>query len=250
MNSHKITTEFQAIMRLKESYMLFSSLPEKFKNDKKFVLKAIDIFKSNHLEILKYTSKEIQDDEPIVKKIIEKDPFALQYTSPRLKNNLEIVMLAVEKDGAALLYASRKMRENKKVALIAVKTSVHGLNYTSEKIINDKDVVLASVGSSGYSLLYASEKLRDDKEVALAAVKSNGEALSYTSVRLRNDKEVVFEAIKNGSRNFLHVGNELKVEIGDREPLKYLESVLLKEGLTKELTQSPKNDVKSKKIKV
>jgi len=60
------------------------------------------------------------------------------------------------------------------------------------------------------------------------AIKEFGASMYFASDELKNDKEVVLTAIKDDAMAFKFAGKELKHEIGEQDPIKYLEKLFFK----------------------
>ena len=119
-----------------------------------------------------------------------------------------------------------------------IKKLNEGANFQNKNFDNfrdDKEIVLLTVRNNGLYLEFASDRLRNDKEVVLAAVKEFGASMYFASDELKNDKEVVLTAIKDDAMAFKFAGKELKHEIGEQDPIKYLENYFLKIKLTEVL---------------
>jgi hypothetical protein len=208
-------------------------IPDKYKNDTSFVIKAIKLngdilqYVSNELQankdvvlsavqqnsyMLQYASVNIRDDKDIVMKAVTNYGTVLKFASSKLRADKEVVLAAIKNDAAALAYTSSKIRANKEIILAAVKQNGLTLEYASNYLRYDKYVVLTAVTQNGFALEYASpldkdnggwaiqdapENLRDNKKIVLAAVTQNGKALQYASIYLQDDKEIVLTAIRN-----------------------------------------------------
>lgn len=120
-------------------------------------------------------------------------------------------------------------------------------NKVFDKFRDDKRVVLEAISFKGVALNGASERLRNDKEVVLKAVKKYGYSLQFASEALKQDKEVVLAAIKENPRSIDFAHRKIRDEIGDLNPIQYLESFVLQEKL-KETLISKNLDNKIKKI--
>lgn len=133
-------------------------------------------------------------------------------------------------------------------AMEHVRLSERFINKTFDSFRDNKRVVLEAVGIKGYALNGASDKLKDDKQVVLKAVKNYGYAIQFASDRLKADKEVAYWALKEniGSTAFFH--KSLLQEIGDLDPMKFLDSFMLKNTLEKSLTNNQDFKKQSGKI--
>jgi hypothetical protein len=102
---------------------------------------------------------------------------------------------------------------------------------------NNKEVVLEAVKVYGFSLKIASDEMKDNKDVVIEAVKQHGWSLEFASDKLKADKDVVLEAVKQNSFALKFIGNSLREEIGEDDPIQYLEAFLLKQNLACELSK-------------
>lgn len=218
----------------------FPNLSDKFKNDKNYVIRAVE----NDESVLKYVAEEFKNDKKIITSAIEKNYYtggnALKYINENFKNDKQLVLLAVKKTGTAIQYASESLKNDKEVifeALFNTKKAFQYLSenlkdnknfvleainkpekrntlaneyennsilqYVSDRLKDDKKVVLASLqNESNFSLEDVSERLKNDKDIVLQAVIKKSNDLKYASEDLRNDREVVYAAIKRRDQNF------------------------------------------------
>ncbi len=129
-----------------------------------------------------------------------------------------------------------KMYKTQSQALEHVRQGENFTNKVFDKFRDDKRVVLEAISIKGFYLNGASERLKNDKEVVLKAVKKYGYALQFASEQLKQDKEVVLCALKENPKSIDFAHKNIREEIGDLDPIQYLESFLLKLELTKSLT--------------
>ena len=189
---------------------LFNELPEELRNDRDFVLKAVEvngaiyeylsdelkkdeeiaiISINSYFESFRHLPDELFDNERVVEAAIENNQFGaevLEYASERLKDNKDIVMHAVSKSTGVELFSEDRPEEGY--------TYNDALCYASERLRDDTDVVLLSVENNPDSLKSASARLQNDYDVVLTAVKGNAHSLKYASEELRNNKDLVLIA--------------------------------------------------------
>ncbi len=120
-------------------------------------------------------------------------------------------------------------------------------NKVFDKFRDDKRVVLEAISLNGVFINGASERLRNDKEVVLKAVKNYGYSLQFASDNLKQDKEIVLAALKENPRSIDFAHRKIIDEIGEINPIQYLESCLLQAKL-KETLITKNLDNKIKKI--
>jgi hypothetical protein len=98
---------------LADKYHLYS-IPEKLKNNKRFVLAVID-----------------------------KMPNIFKCLNNKLKKDLEIALLAVTYDGNNLEYVEKELKKNKSIVLAAVSNNCYALKYASDNLKNDTEILQA-----------------------------------------------------------------------------------------------------------
>jgi hypothetical protein len=144
----------------------------------------------------------------------------------------EECLAKIEEDPDFFRNISYEKLDNKEFVLKAIDVLPKGKSYLfrklSESLKDDKDVALKIVAKSYECMTFISRRLMADKEVALVCLQQEGSSLQYVAYDLVDD------LVENG--------------VNDKDSaLKYLEKLVIKEALDKEL--SSKED-KSKKLKI
>jgi hypothetical protein len=166
---------------------MFKHVPQKFLNDREFILKCVKI----NGNILRYIGKEFCDDEEIVTKAVKSNGFSLEYASERLRNSKKIVLAAISKFGHGFEYISDELKSDKKIITECLKKSDDSFQYLNEKDRDNDYFASLACYRNGYAIQFASERIRDNKKIALYAVNSNPFSYSYLSKRLKKDKEII-----------------------------------------------------------
>ena len=189
----------------------FMEFPEEYKNDREFVLEALDI---NEF-IFEFLPEKFHDDKEIALKAISLEAENIRHISNKLSDDYDVIMEALSSGRADTLeYASKRLKDDYNLVLYAVSKSSgyeyffeddkeygkyynDALTYASERLKDNKEIALISVRNNPESLSIVSERLKDDYDVVMEAVQSNGKALEYASKRLKNDKNIVLVAASN-----------------------------------------------------
>ena len=77
---------------------------------------------------------------------------------------------------------------------------------------------------------------------------NNGRALCFASETLKNDKYIVLKALKNDIRARYELSEQLRSEIGNNDPIKYLESYLLNEEFQQKIVMKEETKKVRRKI--
>lgn len=216
-----------------------------------------------------------RDNKEVVMIAFEKDRKVVVYESisDRLKNDRDVVLKAFSNCGNLYYSVPKQFADDKEVILTAAKQNSFAFNWVSSEIKNDKDFVMKLIEENPFIASYISDELKNDREVALKAIKEisvnnfaekksevysvfkdgllknkdfvneaikiDGYIFKYASEEIRNDKEVVLEAIRKYPLNKEQIGSDLKKEIGNNEPEKFISSKLLSGDLKENLSNKP-----------
>jgi hypothetical protein len=249
-----LSVEEQFIAEMKLDINITKTLPEELRNNKQFVLKALDACSEDAENYLKnFESNLLSYKKPIY--LFKSYNIIFASLSDQLKDDKDIVLKVVHRYGDAIKHASERLRDDREVVLKAVQNHHNEflLQYVSERLRNDEEIILESINNSEYGIEHASEEIRDNKQIALIALKTKGYIFKSLSERLRNDKELALLAIKSDSKAYWHFPSQLKSELTSNNRMQiadvidYLEVINMKENLQKELIE---NDSKTKKMKI
>jgi hypothetical protein len=166
---------------------MFKHVPQRFLNDREFILKCAKI----NGNILQYISKEFCDDEEIVTKAVKTNGFSLEYASERLRNRKKIALAAISKFGHGFQYISDELKSDKVIVTTCLTKSDDAFRYLNEEDRDNEYFASLACYRNGYAIQFASERIKDNKKIALYAVNSNPFSYSYLSKKLKKDKEII-----------------------------------------------------------
>jgi hypothetical protein len=123
--------EEDALRAIKNSLNFFMQVSDRLKNDKNFILKALDILDKDKLGLYSALSKELRDDKEFLLEVIKRTPFAVFKASDRLKNDKEIAISVFENNPRAFKYIADEIHQQ----LMGIKTEniVQHLQYLIRK---------------------------------------------------------------------------------------------------------------------
>lgn len=223
------------------------------KKDIQFYDKVSRIAVSNDIRAMQFASDNIKKDKALCLKVIKKNGMALAYMLPEFNDNKDNVLIAVQLNGDSLQFASDRLRNDPEVVLEAIKKEGEYLKHASVELRNNKELVILALNNSkqyGNRILNSlSDNMKDDKDIIVAAMSGEPSCFSYGSDRLKNDKEFVLAAITMNNSNCRYIGEELKEEIGNNDPFKYLQSYLMHEKIQNTIS-SKENINSNNKMKI
>lgn len=256
------------------SRFLIEDAPEHFLDDKDCAIAAIKRKGHHALQVI---SDRLKDDKDVAIAAINHQPDCYKFISERLQYDQDIVLLALQDDGL-MQFIPKIYRDNKKIMFDFFNTwhinpqSVQNLQYVSENLKNDSEIVMSAIQRDGANLQFAakkfkqdkslatlaienfgsleflSSKLRNDREIVLLALKNSGSELKFASNRLKNDKDIVAIACKSNVQNIQYASLEIREEIGNNNPVKFIESQKFYEKLQEKIRN--KNIVPKANIKI
>nr|WP_322958920.1 DUF4116 domain-containing protein [Mycoplasmopsis canis]WQQ12329.1 DUF4116 domain-containing protein [Mycoplasmopsis canis] len=202
---------------------LFRMLSYDFKNNKKFVMDAIE----KNPDILADIFDKFKDDSQVMELAVKRLPNNFKYASDRLKNDFDFASIAIKKKGDNLKYVSSWLKDKKDFVLQAIQKDPHSIRYASDRLKNDKELALLAISKRPGSLQFLSDKLKDDKEVVLLAVSLSPSEIMNSSDRLRGDKEIVKKSMRDiyFLRHSKYVSKEIK---NDPDVFKWIEDAYKK----------------------
>ena len=202
-----------ALNELQHTMSNFNSVSDRLKNDKEFIGEIVTLGTGRNR--LEFIPDKFKDDKDIVLKAMKTDGISLEFVSDRLKEDKEVVMTAVKNNWKALEFAPDKFKDDKDIIMEVVKQNGKALKLASENMQKDREIVLASITSTRYgtsnSLTTINEKFRDDKEIVMEAMSySGGYGYELISDRLKNDKEVTYCYASQESFNITKILDKFK----------------------------------------
>jgi hypothetical protein len=250
--SYELKEDREIILNAMKSYGYLEIVPEKYKDDEEIVLAAIE---SNHnLKAFRHASARLRNKLEVVEAAINKAGSSLEFVSDRFKNNKDIVLKAVNNSGYSLQYASEELRNDKEVVLAAVKKHADSLRYASEELKYDIDLVDIVINDkNGFSAFqYLAAPLRNNYELCLKACENNGGNIEYINEEFKKDKKIVLAALRaaKDTHRVLLQSLELKNQIGNNDPIEYLEKAILHEEMQNEILINKDENKKISKPKI
>jgi len=243
-------SHYKKCLENKESIYLnrldtFNSL---LRDDKEFVLEAVQ---KNPLN-LNHVSDRLKEDRDIVFEAMKQDPSVFKFASHTIKCDEDIIKLAVKNDGLNLEHTSATNQNNPEVVMLAVQQNGNSLRFASMDLISDREIVKEAVKQNYNSFEFVSHDLKNDKAFIVELIEETKSLkfLNHASTEIKNNKEVMLEAFKKDNDiapDFL--GYQLKKELGDKEPVKALESMVLADKLQNQLAQRF-NQTPTRKLKI
>lgn len=123
---------------------------------------------------------------------------------------------------------------NREIALAIIDFHPDSFACLNNQLHDDDEMVALAVSRHGYNLRYASVRLKNDRNIVTLAINQKAQSLESASYELKNDMHIVLLALKNFSapRWILQfAGDKIREEIGNNDPIYYIERVLLKEKI-------------------
>jgi len=139
LDHKQYTTQDDYWGRLNEYHQPFFYADESLKNDREFVLKAVEQNGSS----LKYAAEKFKKDKEIVLKAVSSPQmfFALFYADTSLQNDREIILAAVKNDGSIWSSLPEKFKKDKEILLLAIDNDMGSdFHYVEEPLRNDPEV--------------------------------------------------------------------------------------------------------------
>ncbi|WP_175888227.1 DUF4116 domain-containing protein [Burkholderia contaminans] len=122
--------------------------------------------------------------------------------------------------------------------------SIIGFNYTNindAALYDNKNLALVAIEGQAVApvINFGSARLLDDEEVMYACALENPEALCKASMRLREDPEFMLKITKECSLAIEFLGPQLLADVGENDPLEYLQKRVESDKLKNELENKP-----------
>ncbi len=212
---------FEALYGFQEDVFEYAS--DRLKNDEKFIHYCLD---NNRVNFLEFVGDKFKDDEQVIRKAINISGYIIRVASDRLKNDKQLCLIAIENQADAFGVISEEMRK-------------------------DKDIINKILEKRGDYFCICPE-VKTNKELLIKAFSTAFDRQSYnlltrTSEEFRNDKEVAIAALRCSEDNIRYIGEKLKAEIGDYDPITYLTKIDLYNQMSDEVVEqdiTPKKKLK------
>lgn len=215
----------------------YAVLPQKLKENKQVLLKALDHMYRWEIEsaLKNDIPKSLLDDKEVALKIISKNNFSLKYMSNRLKKDLDVAIAALKKNGYNINYIDKTLISNEKVIQVYLSQPDVSLLELDPSLKLSKKIMYtyAKASTSNYcnlpaklkmNKILAIESISNDfliaecfeksfltkRDFAMQMVQKHGMTLQYLSKDFRNDKEIVTKAIEQNALSYLYASKHLR----------------------------------------
>jgi hypothetical protein len=223
------------------------SIPMEFMKDENFLLEIIGKSRIHTEYIFKYISKDLKDNETFMLKAAQKNGFTIENASEKVKNNDTIGLAAFNKNPEVFKFLSERLRDDENLLLKAMKEDTRSFSFASERLRDNKEVTLKCIKYDAYLLKYASNRLKNDIEIVTEAISRIPFSYGNASEKLRGEKKLALIAYKKVQESsnprkpeqleeiFSYLSPKLRKEIGNNDPIQYLERFLSIEKMKNEL---------------
>lgn len=196
-----------ALQLLKRGQQKFENLSDELRNDRDFVLKAINM----QVCSLGFLPDNFRRDREIALAVVKNDGRDMQYVAELLKNDRGFILASLESGNIlGLPFIADELRDDYEIIMKAVNAAGIALNYASERLKNNKDIVLAAMRNQAWSLKAASEELRSDATIILEAIKSDIRNLQFASSKLKNDYHFILQVVNMQGAALQFASKDLK----------------------------------------
>lgn len=237
----------------------FKYTSERLKNDPFFITKL-----PLTIHVFQFCSDSIKNNKYISLLAMKTNPFSLQHVSDTLKNDRELVLSCITHNSLSIMYASKELKNDRELVLFSVSQNSGALFYLDDQWINDKEVVFKAftqlqidfssvindnidniffklLPNHPYIFLIAPKSLRNNKQFVFTALKLSA-ALNLR--KLSNPNITVSNYLDQENNYNGYIGKDLKNEIGNADPISYLEKYFH----SKELEQKLKVKIGDKRM--
>lgn len=117
----------------------------------------------------------------------------------------------------------------------------HYVNIQDQELYDNKNLAFVAIEGNAIAPVvnFCSERLLDDEQVMYACGMKNTEALCKASTRLREDPNFMLKITKECTLALVHIGPELLADMGENDPLDYLQKLVESDRLKNELANKP-----------
>lgn len=179
-------------------------LPEKLRNNKEVVLKAIET-DATYIDSI---SKELKDDIDVAKKIMEKKPKYFENLSERIRDNKDIALKAVKTDASFYKFLSERLKIDEDILNATDFEDIFPEpNFIFKKKI-DKPAYLKLLKSlsryknfSANLLINVTDDVLNDKNIVINTIKLSKNSYESLPTYLKKDDDIVEVLIQNNNFN-------------------------------------------------
>lgn len=135
----------------------------RLRNNKDFVLTAIRKGLEQDYSVLAFASNELMQDKRFMLKAIEINESNIVYASNELRHNKEFLLQAIEVNLLVLGWIDYEFKKDKEFMLKAIEINSLSLIYASNELKNDQDVVFKAVKRASVEECYALQLVVSDE---------------------------------------------------------------------------------------
>lgn len=219
---------------LNESKSYIHCLPDSLKNNKDFILYAIEKFN-----------------------------ISSNYLSDNIKKDKDIAILCVSKDGSQLEYFNDFYRNDKEMILLAFKTTQSLRDFKmSRSLLNDKELMQMFLDKKSSNYQFIGYDLKSDFDFSFQAVKLNPKNYEYLPSCFQSNYEFLYLAFKDHDSSFHRIvdkaPNDIRNDIIqsglDLHNNKDIQTYILKKSLEAKLERINQSkimdNITNKKLKI
>jgi len=155
-----------AFAALKNNVFVFDRLDDKFRADKEIIFYAIKKYGEQTSGFFKLVSEDLRNDRNFVLEAIEIEPSVLKHISEEFRNDKEVVMKAMMRDGYYFRYASEELKHDKDFIMEAIQKMTHKNDiarmawHVPEEIRSDQKFILEAVKINSKAIEIATEEIQ------------------------------------------------------------------------------------------
>ncbi len=211
------------------------------KSDKRWFMEMA----AKNIDVMEYASDQLKNDKELALVSVTQSRTAssAQWFGEAIKADFEVALACAKKFGRSLYHFGGAFSNNKEIAVAAVQSDGYSLPLFSVALQNDPEVYSPALSSS-HVLKAACNEVRDNRDAVLLAAATDSEALRWSSDRLCGDKKFVLEVFRIQKERFKYIpleyaSQDIQEICKDKDPIQALESAVLAERLTAELSRKP-----------
>jgi len=173
-------------------------LSPEFRDDKKFILEAMDLFMTIQQQdlfiILWFASAEVFRDQDFILRAMKISDQAIHFAPKEVFRDVKYVIKAMEIDYTAVQFASTEVLDSDKFIMEATEIYDKALKFASERLRSCRKVALAASKTEG-GFEFVAESLRSNFDFMLEVVRQTGDAVRFAAPNLRSRKDFFRVAI-------------------------------------------------------
>lgn len=184
-----------ALCGLYKNEKFFCHLPVQLKEDRVFILKALDI----EFNVYYYLDEQLQDDLDIAFKVIKEDPSLFCDLSGKLQNTYELAKQAIQELPVNINYASNAIQNDATIIAIILQALTQNSSLFAKfnaAIRENYDIAKAAIEESPDNLAHVNDELRANCELVMTAVEKKPLMYKCAVGNASKDKRIIELAVK------------------------------------------------------